>query len=208
MGVCDRAINKTTKEQVGYIICYEIMRQVFSNLTISLKYEDVIDARTRLKEYIQKRNVEQQSIYKYGYNTLNSSLEYTTFVSFNSFDESTQKLIRQTTQYVKTDKKQDGINYAYENFFNMLKNIPMGLHQYISNVQLEQTQTGTVYTGDPTQACVQVYVMINGKQILYEPGYGYNESSAKEKAAENALDQLKREGHNVSIGGWDFNEWI
>lgn len=202
MGVCDRAINKITKEQVGYIICYEILKNVFNALTISLKYEDVIDARTRIKEFVQKRNGDKS--YSYGYETLSTPMRYSSFISFNTTD-SMDNIVKMSTSPVVSNKKDEGASLAYKMFFDMIRSIPSGK---ISNIQLEQTQSGTVYTGDPTLVSIRVFITHNGRTTTYKNGLGYNEASAKEQAAENALEELKQQGFDVNVGGWDYRDWI
>ena len=43
-------IDKHTLTGVGYAVVFDILETIFDNLHISLKYEDLYDAKTRLKE--------------------------------------------------------------------------------------------------------------------------------------------------------------
>jgi dsRNA-specific ribonuclease len=54
IGVCEKLINERIKSGAGYIICYNIISDAFKEVNISLKYEDLYDAKTRLKEIFDK----------------------------------------------------------------------------------------------------------------------------------------------------------
>jgi dsRNA-specific ribonuclease len=45
-------INQRIRNGIGYAICYNIIESLFNDIPISLKYEDLFDAKTRLKETI------------------------------------------------------------------------------------------------------------------------------------------------------------
>lgn len=49
-GVTEMLIDSRIREGVGYSICYTIIEKLMDNRDISLKYEDLFDAKTRLKE--------------------------------------------------------------------------------------------------------------------------------------------------------------
>lgn len=50
LGVTALIIDTDIKQGVGYPICYDILSSVFDRIKISLKYEDLFDAKTKLKE--------------------------------------------------------------------------------------------------------------------------------------------------------------
>jgi dsRNA-specific ribonuclease len=49
-GAVEFIIDKHTLTGVGYAVAFDILESIFNNLYISLKYEDLYDAKTRLKE--------------------------------------------------------------------------------------------------------------------------------------------------------------
>jgi dsRNA-specific ribonuclease len=50
LGATERIIDKRKRVGVGYAIVYEILTSIFNEMEISLRYEDLYDAKTRLKE--------------------------------------------------------------------------------------------------------------------------------------------------------------
>jgi hypothetical protein len=53
-------------EGVGYAIVYTILKSIFDNMNISLKYEDLYDAKTRLKELCDMYKTQLTNLnYKY-----------------------------------------------------------------------------------------------------------------------------------------------
>ncbi len=49
-GATSIIVNSKIKSNSGYNICYNIIKSLFNETEISLKYEDLYDAKTRLKE--------------------------------------------------------------------------------------------------------------------------------------------------------------
>ena len=73
VGAVEYIIDKHTLTGVGYAVVFDILETIFDNLQISLKYEDLYDAKTRLKElfdflgdrlgtikYEDNRNIEEK----------------------------------------------------------------------------------------------------------------------------------------------------
>jgi dsRNA-specific ribonuclease len=213
MGVIDQSINKTTKEDVGYVICYEILKSIFSQMDISLKYEYIIDARTRLKEYIQKRQAEEQRhptivghTYEYGFITKTKPMIYSASIKFNVLDPHTGIISSRSTSVMTANKKQDAIDLSYKQFYGLLSRYGYALT--ISNIELVITQEGNSLTGNETDVQMQAYIIVDGHQTFFEIGNGYDEASAKESAAEKALTAIKEQGYDVTVGGWDESDWI
>lgn len=61
-GATESIIDKRIKQGVGYTICYNIIKSLFDNIEISLKYEDLFDAKTRLKQIFDSRAFKEQGI--------------------------------------------------------------------------------------------------------------------------------------------------
>ncbi len=54
LGVTEELIDEQIKQGVGYVIVYDILKSIFDDMKISLKYNDLFDAKTRLKELFDK----------------------------------------------------------------------------------------------------------------------------------------------------------
>jgi dsRNA-specific ribonuclease len=50
LGATERILDKRKRVGVGYAIVYDILASIFDDMDISLRYEDLYDAKTRLKE--------------------------------------------------------------------------------------------------------------------------------------------------------------
>jgi len=50
LGATERILDKRIRVGVGYAIVYDILTSIFNEMDISLRYEDLYDAKTRLKE--------------------------------------------------------------------------------------------------------------------------------------------------------------
>ena len=50
LGATERIVDKRKRVGVGYAIVYDILASIFDTMDISLKYEDLYDSKTRLKE--------------------------------------------------------------------------------------------------------------------------------------------------------------
>lgn len=72
-GVTEYLIDKHVRMNVGYAIVYDILASIFDEIEVSLKYEDLYDAKTRLKElfdrvgqdlgYIKYKNDKQEHLH-------------------------------------------------------------------------------------------------------------------------------------------------
>lgn len=199
IGVCDITINKLTSENVGYIICYEILKSIFDELSISIKYEFVIDARSRLKE------LAQQISCPYDYIMYNKQL-YQTYIKFNLKNLLTNNITEEQTPIIQTNQKDKGIDQAYKSFYNYMSAIKS--HDYnVSNIELVQINKGDILTGAPTDFKLSAYVIINGEQHTFPMAYGYDEKSAKENAAKNALTVLLKMGYKEKYV-WNENDFM
>lgn len=50
IGAIESILDNRVKESIGYFIVYKLLKSIFDEMDISLKYEDLYDAKTRLKE--------------------------------------------------------------------------------------------------------------------------------------------------------------
>ncbi len=70
-GATQKLVDENIRMGVGYSICYDLIKSLFDEIDISLKYEDLYDAKTRLKETFDqygKNIVDEESgkIMRYG----------------------------------------------------------------------------------------------------------------------------------------------
>lgn len=65
IGVTEQLIDEETRYGVGYTIVYDILSSFFDEIDISLRYEDLYDAKTRLKELFDVNPVLGSLVYKF-----------------------------------------------------------------------------------------------------------------------------------------------
>jgi dsRNA-specific ribonuclease len=54
LGATERILDRKTRTGVGYGVVYDMLATIFDNIDISLRYEDMYDPKTRLKELLEK----------------------------------------------------------------------------------------------------------------------------------------------------------
>lgn len=64
-GATEMIIDKKYKIGTGYKICYKIISRLLDKINISINYEDLVDAKTRLKELIDRNQHKGIGIIKY-----------------------------------------------------------------------------------------------------------------------------------------------
>ena len=55
LGCTEKLLDEAFRQGVGYAIVYDILSNIFDKISISLEYEDLVDAKTRLKETFDLR---------------------------------------------------------------------------------------------------------------------------------------------------------
>lgn len=65
IGVTEQIIDNYTRYGVGYTVVYDILASFFDDINISLKYEDLYDAKTRLKELFDVNPLLGSLVYKF-----------------------------------------------------------------------------------------------------------------------------------------------
>ena len=108
IGVTELMIDEKIRQNVGYAIVYEVLHSVFETINISLKYEDLYDAKTRLKELFD--------LYNKGGETSFGKLEYeenkdlesrlTTSYVYQKFSSTYRILLGQGVASLKADAQQ------------------------------------------------------------------------------------------------------
>jgi len=210
MGACDIAVNKFAKEQVGYIICYEIMKHVFNIFDFKPEFDLIIDYTTQLKEYSQKK-LGGFTDKQFGYIYPKKS-QLIGVITFDIIDIASKTKFSASTEPIKDNDKNKLENLAYFAFFEKVKEITSQLPtSQIVNPQLTINREYThELTGQVGDYSLQAYVIVNGRQILFDVGYGYDEKSAKEEASKNAILKLQQMYGDVNetLNKWNVNDFI
>jgi dsRNA-specific ribonuclease len=128
IGVTELMIDEKIRHNVGYAIVYEILHSVFETVNISLKYEDLYDAKTRLKELFD--------LYNKGGETSFGKLEYeetkdlesrlTTSYVYQKYSPSYRVLLGQGVASLKADAQQRAASSGIYNLNNRgyVKQVP------------------------------------------------------------------------------------
>ena len=110
IGVSEYIIDKIYGVGVGYSIIYTFLKKIFDNIKISLKYEDLFDPKTRIKELFDYNSDLGSLKYKYEKILLN---EYIYFKSkIYIFKEGKEILISEGYANLKIDSEQNVANKA------------------------------------------------------------------------------------------------
>ena len=100
---------------VGYAIVYEILASIFDDMTISLKYEDLYDSITRLKEIFDYFKVDKIGVQE---KKFSKEEKLTTFIIYQNFRGTTIELGRGMAA-TKPDAEQKAATYAIESLRRM-----------------------------------------------------------------------------------------
>lgn len=197
MGACDLAVLKFTGEDVGFIICYEIIKSIFDKMDISLKYEDIVDPVTRLKELADPREGVDGEPDKPAYPLVyikNRDQYYVGKLTFTAKNSQGQ-----TKQYQLEEQnisKGVTISKLQIQFFNWMTRNP-GIS--VSNMKMNVTDN--IELGQSGAFQTRVRIQIEDK-VFEATGKGYDDASAKKDAATNLLKILKENGYEEFIK-WD-----
>jgi len=105
-GATEYLLDKKIGLSVGYSVCYNIVKELFDKVEISLKYEDLYDAITRLKETQDYWNsMEGREIWK---NTVNTNQSFGRLIYENErvTDNNTGFSIQYVTIYRISEKRE------------------------------------------------------------------------------------------------------
>lgn len=222
MCVVDRVVNKFTKEEVGFIICYEILRSTFDKMDISLKYEFVYDSITILKEYAQK--FKATPTYTYARNAMKT---FKLRVSYHT----SEGIYTSDFGSTMNDDQNKAHCELYKQFFMITSNLAKeGKSLNITNIEIvsddDQSFKGLTGTyGQITTRCtLDIYDIEKHAYItLATTGSGYDKSSAEKEASTKIIQQImdmynkykdtygdKADMYNVYVmcNAWDDSIWI
>ena len=107
IGVTELMIDEKIRHNVGYAIVYEILYSVFETVNISLKYEDLYDAKTRLKELFDLYNKGDSNIGVLQYEeTKDVETRLTTSLVYQKISSTHRVLLGQGVASLKADAQQ------------------------------------------------------------------------------------------------------
>jgi dsRNA-specific ribonuclease len=125
-GATAKLLDERLKQGVGYTICYNIIENIFNEIPISLKYEDLFDAKTRLKEtfdwhrQVLKSNILFNEVYETekieNLNQLTGKMDKINFVTvFNKLPNGKMIPIGKGSAPLKDDAEQHAAENALQN---------------------------------------------------------------------------------------------
>jgi dsRNA-specific ribonuclease len=132
IGVTELMIDEKIRHNVGYAIVYEILHSVFETVNISLKYEDLYDAKTRLKELFDLYNKGDSNIGTLQYEeTKDLETRLTTSLVYQKISPTHRILLGQGVASLKADAQQRAASVGIQkmNSKGYVKQVP---HIYIS----------------------------------------------------------------------------
>lgn len=107
IGVTELMIDEKIRYNVGYAIVYEVLHSVFETVNISLKYEDLYDAKTRLKELFDLYNKGDSNIGTLQYEeTKDLETRLTTSLVYQKITPTHRVLLGQGVASLKADAQQ------------------------------------------------------------------------------------------------------
>jgi len=104
-------LDSKIKEGVGYAIVYEILKNIFDEMSISLKYEDLYDSITRLKEVFDYFKPEVLGVQE---KKFSKEEKLTTFIIYKNYKGKVIELGRGVAA-IKSDAEQKAAAFAIEN---------------------------------------------------------------------------------------------
>lgn len=115
IGATAYILDNNIRQGVGYAIVYDILASIFDDMDISLKYEDLYDAKTRLKELV---DFFKQAIGILNYDYMKSEPNeaghvFTTAIIYRTFNGKKQEIGRGTAAK-KADSEQKAADKAVE----------------------------------------------------------------------------------------------
>jgi dsRNA-specific ribonuclease len=118
LGSVEFLIDSKIKEGAGYSFCYNIIKSLFDEIDISLKYNDLYDSKTRLKELFDF--YKNKKIHNFKYETKKIDMFFVTEVVISLISDG--KIVNITSDSGKANLKQDSEQKASENALRLLYN--------------------------------------------------------------------------------------
>jgi len=131
-GATEFILDSQIRNGVGYAICYNIIENLFNEIKISLKYEDLYDAKTRLKEnFDYHKKIKSGVLFNEKYET--NKVEKINFVTvYNVLPDGRRLEIGKGSAALKEDAEQRAAENAIVNLkrTGIMKPIPEEYSKY------------------------------------------------------------------------------
>lgn len=113
-GTTEKLVDERIRQGVGYHICYDIIKELLDSKPISLKYNDLFDAKTRLKEIFDYFGVNLGTL---KYDSVNENrLHYVEVVVVKGRERT---VLGTASSYLKSDAQQKAAEIAIETLQRM-----------------------------------------------------------------------------------------
>jgi len=171
-GVTELILDSVFTIGVGYSICYSILENIFNKKVISLRYEDLYDSKTILKELFDKGLLKRS--YKLNYVDIKNGDHYVSSIfKVPIIDDPTQKIIQLFSTFISQNSEDDSeISLKWD---ERQKSVYDQINNMTSNKKNTNTNTNT-----------------NTNKI--GEGRASLKNDAQQKAAKQALATLKLQG--------------
>jgi dsRNA-specific ribonuclease len=113
LGATEHIIDENVLECAGYALVYQILKSIFDDINISLKYEDLYDAKTRLKELFDCHGVEKLGTLSY--DSIKNIEEKLTICKVSHTVQGQKIYLGEGTASLKIDAEQKAAARAIEN---------------------------------------------------------------------------------------------
>lgn len=104
IGATEYLLDTKIRNGVGYAIVYDILAKIFDNINISLRYEDLFDAKTRIKELFDHYGKDNIGVLKYE-ETKNMDTKLTTSMLYQEYNGK-KTLLAEGIASLKADAQQ------------------------------------------------------------------------------------------------------
>lgn len=187
IGCTEHLLDTNTRIGVGYAIAYDILKSIFDEEPISLEYKDLYDSLTRLKELFDAFHYS-----KLGYYEIDTIKNESTRIN-----KATVYLIRGQE---RPKPKQPSLSDNYRIISDMLKEPlkPEQEHGILLRIkELLETSQSVGTSGGPR--LMKSYGRSELDRILIGTGEAPLKANAEQRAAEQAIETLKKMGFSKPI---------
>jgi dsRNA-specific ribonuclease len=173
-GVTELILDSVFTIGVGYAICYSILENIFNKKIISLRYEDLYDSKTILKQLFDKGDLKKR--FKLNYvDDVNGNYHICTIFKVPIIDDPAHKIIELFSNFISQNSENDPeLSLKWD---KKQKSIYEQINKMVSNKKIN-TNTNSIKIGE---------------------GRAFLKNDAEQNAAKQALATLKLQGIEPTI---------
>jgi dsRNA-specific ribonuclease len=190
IGVTQKILDESIRKGVGNAICYNIIKSLFDEISISLEYNDLFDSKTILKEIVdgfkdklgqisyESRQDPETSLFSV--NVLRSVSGNKQLIGIGNSENpliAEEEAIKSAISYITPKEFVDLFKGKYD------------------KVKLEKA----VFDGSARKYIARVYKLSNPETIIIGTGSGYKLFDAEQNAAKKAIANLKEQGFEKPV---------